>query len=363
MALSVERVSVRNFRSYERFELELDPNLTILVGPNASGKTNLVEAIELLTRATSFRTSSWSETLREGSESSGLLEMVATGGSRSLDVHLEITRSSRRAYKVNGKPRRAINQVAGVMPCVVFTPDDLRLVKDSAERRRAALDGLGSQLSPTYARLRTDYEKILRHRNTVLREDGPEADLEVWTERLIEVGSSLTRHRLRLFNRLEAAMDATYSQLAGDGPLSSHYITAWEKDGFSSAQGDVADLMRLHLEAIRAAEKARRATLSGPHRDDIVFRIDGRDARTFASQGQQRTISLSWKLAEVAVITDIASQKPILLLDDVMSELDESRRHSLAAFVGSVAQTVMTTTNLGYFEDSLLSRAKVVSLQ
>ena len=111
-----------------------------------------------------------------------------------------------------------------------------------------------------------------------------------------------------------------------------------------------------------AAELSRRSSISGPHRDEIVFRINGNDARVYASQGQQRTIALAWKLAEVEVISDIAAQPPILLLDDVMSELDERRRHALTALVGSVTQTVMTTTNLGYFEEGLLERAKVVAL-
>lgn len=363
MSLSIDRVYVRDFRSYEAFSIELDPCLTIIVGPNASGKTNLVEAIELLTRAASFRTSSWVEAIREGSEGNARLGLEATGGGRSFEVDLEISKASRRVYRVNGKVRRAINQVASVIPCVVFTPEDLRLVKDAAEKRRAALDGLGSQLSPTYARLKTDYDKVLRQRNTILRDDSVSAgDLDLWTDRLIEVGSSLTTHRLRLFNRLEKAMDTTYSQLAGDGPLSSRYVPSWERDGVPLSNDGIAETMRQHLALKRDAEKARRISLSGPHRDDIVFKINEREARAYGSQGQQRTIALSWKLAEVAVITEIAAQKPILLLDDVMSELDEKRRHALAAFVGSVAQTVMTTTNIGYFEDSLLSRAKVISL-
>jgi DNA replication and repair protein RecF len=116
------------------------------------------------------------------------------------------------------------------------------------------------------------------------------------------------------------------------------------------------------MEGNLAAVLSRRSSVSGPHRDEIVFRINGDDARVYASQGQQRTIALAWKLAEVEVVSDIAAQPPILLLDDVMSELDERRRHALAALVGSVTQTVMTTTNLGYFEEGLLERAKVVAL-
>jgi DNA replication and repair protein RecF len=353
---------VRDFRSYEEYELELDPFLTILVGANAAGKTNLVEGLQLLTEADSFRKPSWAEVIRLGSQDGARLSLEAKGAGRVLDVDLEISPTGRRAYKVNGKARRAVNQVAGVLPCVIFTPEDLRLVKDAAEKRRTALDSLGSQLSPTYSRLRTDYEKILRQRNTLLREEASDEDLSPWTHRLIEVGSSLVVHRRRLFSRIKEAMIKVYSELAQDGPLEATYLTSWERDAAVSGDVEPGEAMKRHLEIKRPAERARRSTISGPHRDDIEFRIAGREARAYASQGQQRTIALAWKLAEVSVTTDIASQRPLLLLDDVMSELDEERRHALAGFVGSVAQTVMTTTNLGYFERALLDRARVVIL-
>jgi DNA replication and repair protein RecF len=210
--------------------------------------------------------------------------------------------------------------------------------------------------------LRTDYEKILRQRNTLLREEASDEDLSPWTHRLIEVGSSLVVHRRRLFSRIKEAMIKVYSELAQDGPLEATYLTSWERDAAVSGDVEPGEAMKRHLEIKRPAERARRSTISGPHRDDIEFRIAGREARAYASQGQQRTIALAWKLAEVSVTTDIASQRPLLLLDDVMSELDEERRHALAGFVGSVAQTVMTTTNLGYFERALLDRARVVIL-
>jgi len=353
---------VRDFRSYAEYELEIDPFLTILVGPNAAGKTNLIEAIELLTEAASFRNPSWSDTIRQGSTGGARLTMEATGDNRVLEVELDISQAGRRTYKVNGKVRRAVNQVAGVLPCVVFTPEDLRLVKDSAEKRRTAIDSLGAQLSPTYARLRTDYDKILRQRNALLRDEAPDDALDVWTHRLVEVGAALVTHRQRLFGRMERAMVGVYSELTSDGELKVTYLPSWERDGEAGPDEDPKRAMERHLEAKKKTERARRTTVSGPHRDDIVFSIEGREARAFASQGQQRTLALAWKLAEVSVTTDIATQRPVLLLDDVMSELDERRRHSLAAFVGSVAQTVMTTTNLGYFEESLLNRAKVVYL-
>lgn len=363
MSLAITTVEVKDFRSYDSFVLELDERITLLVGPNAAGKTNLVEAIELLTEAESFRRPAWADTVRIGAEEARL-DLHAQGDGRVVDVVLSITSQGRRKYQVNGKNRRSVGSAAGMIPCVVFTPDDLRLVKDSAEKRRAEIDSVGSQLSPTYARLKSEYDRIVRQRNSLLREDSQQAEvLGSLTEQLVVVGSSLFDHRVRLFTRIREAMKDIYSEIAEDGPLLAHYVPSWERDGLVPDGSMTTDeMMHLHLQSKCAVEAARRTTISGPHRDEITFSISGRDARTFASQGQQRTIALAWKLAEVAVITEIACQKPVLLLDDVMSELDEKRRHALAAFVGQVAQTVVTTTNLGYFDDELLGKAKVVML-
>jgi DNA replication and repair protein RecF len=360
VALSVERIEVLNFRNYSKYVLDLDPLLTIVEGPNATGKTSLIEAAQLLTETDSFRKPSWGELVKEGTPSAHL-ELVAAGDGRSLTISLEVTSGGRRSYRVNGKQRRSLSQVAGIIPCVVFTPDDLRLVKDSAERRRAALDSLGAQLSPSYAQLKLEYDRVVRQRNAVLRDGGSPEQLDPWTEQLVQLGSSLVTHRIRLFERIAIALGDIYPRLSAGGTLEAQYIPSWGRDGIEGTGGH-AHMMRQHLSQKVMAEAARKSTVSGPHRDEIVFIVEGREARSFASQGQQRTIALAWKLAEVSVITAIAAQRPVLLLDDVMSELDEQRRHALAEFAGSVAQTVVTTTNLGYFEPSLLDRAKVVSL-
>jgi len=140
-------------------------------------------------------------------------------------------------------------------------------------------------------------------------------------------------------------------------------VPSWTTDAEGPVQeSDLQENLRATAEVRRDEEEARGTTLFGPHKDDVLFEIDGRGARAFSSQGQQRTIALAWKLAEVSVVKEISGQAPLLLLDDVMSELDEKRRHSLAVFVGEAAQTVMTTTNIGYFDTSLVDRAKVVSL-
>lgn len=360
MTLAVTSVSLADFRSFEKFELETSPSLTLLVGPNAVGKTNLVEAVQILTTGESFRRPQWADVVRWGADRA-ILSVVAEGPNRAVDARMEITAAGRRTYSVNGKNKRRVAG-NGAIPCVIFTPEDLRLVKDSAERRRSGLDALGCQLSPAYSSLKSEYERIVRQRNALLKDDGADLNqLEVWTERLVAKGAALYGHRQRLSERVFAAMTEAYAGLADDGRLEATYIPSWERDGIHE-EGHAEASLRRHLLLKSREEAARGVTLSGPHRDEIVFTIDGRDARSFASQGQQRTVALSWKLAEVAVVTEIAGQRPLLLLDDVMSELDERRRHALAGMAGESAQTIVTTTNLSYFDRSLLDRARVVNI-
>jgi DNA replication and repair protein RecF len=360
VALLITRLELTDFRSYQRFHLNPDGELTILVGPNAAGKTNVIEAIELLTAAESFRRPSWSEVISWGADEARLA-LRAEGDGRVLDVVMHATSSGKRTYLVNGKTRRRVSEVAGIIPCVVFTPDDLRLVKDSAERRRVAVDGVGDQLSPAYRTARVGFERILKHRNSLLREERrDEAMLELWTNQLVDSGVAFSGHRKRLFERLSAKMSDVYRTLSGGEGLVATYQPSWL--AVAVGEEDPTEGMRQALNKKNKEERGRGTSLVGPHRDEIVFEVDGRDARSFASQGQQRTIALAWKLAEVGVMTEIGGQPPVLLLDDVMSELDESRRHALAAFVGEAAQTFLTTTNLGYFEKELVGRALVVEL-
>ena len=360
MGLLLTRVKFTAFRSYEQLEFEPHPELTILVGRNAAGKTNIIEGIELLTAADSFRHPAWADIVRWGHDECKL-ELHAKGDGRRLETIMRATSAGRRSYEVNGKIRRRISEVAGVVPGVVFTPDDLRIVKDSADRRRAAVDGVGDQLSPAYRSARVEYERILKHRNSLLRDDSRHDEtLADWTTRLIESGTAFSGHRRRLFERISARMSDIYSTLSEGERLSSQYEPSWAAGAVP--EDDSEEGMSRALERRAREERARGTTLVGPHRDEINFKVDGREVRTFASQGQQRTIALAWKLAEVAVITDIGGQPPVLLLDDVMSELDEARRHALAEFVGGAAQTFVTTTNLGYFERDMVDRALVLEL-
>jgi DNA replication and repair protein RecF len=361
LTLKITRLGVRDFRCYQEYETELSPGLTVLVGPNATGKTNLLEAVQLLTSCESFRRPPWQDLVRWGADKCAA-SAEAAGEGREVRLEMQVE-GGRRTYRVNGKAKRRLAEVVGILPGVVFVPDDLRMTKESGERRRAELDSLGSQISPSYLELKNEYDRVLRQRNRLLKEDVvSETELSAWTESLVHTGSRFQEARERLFARAWPHMQAAHSEIAGSSPgLSARYVRASERDGIDGPQ-DSEGSIRAHLKEKAFEERARGTTVAGPHRDDIVFALDGREVRAFASQGQHRSIALSWKLAEVATIEEVSGQTPVLLLDDVMSELDEPRRNALAVRAGTAAQTIMTTTNTGYFGDELMSRAMVVRL-
>jgi DNA replication and repair protein RecF len=322
----------------------------------------VVEAVQLLTTGVSFRNPLWADLVKWGA-GAARATMIAEGDGRKLEVGLDITEAGRRTFRVNGTVRRKKAEVTGILPSVLFTPDDLRMVKESPDKRRDALDALGRQLSAAYAAILTEYDRALRQRNALLKYEAPDPEaMRAWTERLVELGSSLSRHRLRLFERLAPFVSGLYGTLSGGETLSVSYHSsvAGEVAEIPEANDEFRNLFVRRLEEKAAEEAARRSTAVGPHRDDVVFKVGGRDARTFASQGQQRSVVLAWKLAEVHVVEDVTGGEPVLLLDDVMSELDEDRRRALAAFVGERVQTIVTTTNTGYFEPAFIEHATVI---
>lgn len=365
MLRRITALELSDFRNYERFSLEPHGELTILVGPNGVGKTNVVEAISLLTRGESFRTTSWQDVVRWGAPTATVSMTARDEDGGRTDVRL-VVEDGRRSYRLNDTPKRRVSEVVGTVPAVVFTPEDLRFVKDSADKRRQALDSLGGQISPAYAALRAEYERVLRQRNALLRSgDATERELEPWTAQLIEKGAELRNARQRLLQTATSSLAAAYEQITGGERLSATYQTRDEQPDTATERSDPERTKR-ELERAQAGrareERARGTSLVGPHRDDILFLLDGRDARPFASQGQQRSVALAWKLAEVDTVERVMGTTPVLLLDDVMSELDEGRRHRLSEAVSARTQTFVTTTNLGYFEAEFVAASKVVTL-
>ena len=356
MPYTLKTLKLRGFRSYKDAHVEFDPTLTILFGPNAAGKTNIVEALQLLTAGESFRKPLRQDLINWECDQARV-SLQAVDGSLKRDVELLVTESSRTTL-VNEKKIRSSYEISSALPCVVFTPDDLRMVKESSSRRRQEIDALGSQLSATYAKLVSEYKKIITQRNRLLKEGqyGTEVFF-AWDERMIGVGVALAEKRSSLFEHLSPHIQNFYEGLLSkeqkNQTLTLHYDSSWgeERDKHS---------FRKTLDERAEDEMARKQSLVGPHRDDLVFEIEGKAARSFASQGQQRSIALAWKLAQLSIVEEFTQARPLLLLDDVMSELDQTRRRYLAGLVGETAQTVITTANIDYFDKDLIERAKTI---
>ncbi len=366
MDLSITHISFANFRSYESFDLDGIGPLTVLVGPNAVGKTNIVEGIQLLTSQSSFRHPSAEELVRSG-ERFARLQADVTDGNRQLAFELRVE-EGRKRFLLNGKAKRTAD-LKGLVPSVTFTPDDLELAKGSMSLRRASLDALGSQLSANHYLIRRDYEKVLRHKNRLLKDEAQPALLESIDEMVVTCGAQLAAYRSALFEKLARSMADYYGEITeGRERLRACYVPSWKTHDpavaatFAFGRDEAREELSRALVEKRAAELARHRALVGPHADKIEFFIDGKNASSYGSQGQQRSVVLAFKLAEASLIQDILNQKPVLLLDDVMSELDESRRRALVAFIAGDIQTFITTANIDYFDADLLSSARVVSL-
>ena len=359
MGLLVTEVTLADFRSFGRLEVALSPTVTVLAGPNATGKTNTVEAIQLLTAGTSFRRPAAAQLVREGA-ASARADARLEGDGRVIDVRLDVTPRGRR-FSRNGKPVRAADVPRDLMS-VLFTPDDLSIVKRGASARRDELDAFGRQANAGYANVLAAYQRAVEQRNRLLRDEAPDRSLlAAWDESVALGGATLLAARLRLFRRLAERAERAYASIAGGEELSCSYVCTLGDclDGLS--RDELRDVFLARLEEARADDLRRQQTTVGPHRDDVSFTVAGRDARAFASQGQQRSVALALKMAEVGLADEILGSRPILLLDDVMSELDESRRSAAVAFALGGIQTVVTTTNLGYFSPELLEAAEVVS--
>jgi DNA replication and repair protein RecF len=340
-----------DFRGHEASEAELGPGITLFAGGNAQGKTTVLEAIGWLARMSSFRGAPDSALVRVRCERAIVrAEIVPAGrssGARPDLIEAEIAAAGRNRVLLNRKPLPRARDLLGTLRVTIFAPDDLRLVKAGPAERRAELDALLVALSPRYDAVQADYERVLRHRNAWLRTwsraDDP-ATLDVWDEQLVRAGAELVRGRLKLLERLAAPLGKAYGEVPGGAPdVSGGYEAAWAGAPLDENRlDDVAPLLAEAVARSRPADLERRLTLVGPHRDDWRLSIDGLDARRFASQGEQRSLALAVRLAGHAVVSEVVGEPPVLLLDDVFSELDESRGANLVAHL-PIGQALVTT--------------------
>ena len=360
--MRVLSLSLTGFRSYSDLRLELPAGPQVIVGPNAAGKTNLLEALVVLSRGASHRAAADLEVVRWGAPFARADVEIDHGSGRSID-RLEATiertgpTQARKRLQVNGVARRAAG-LAETLRVVLFAPEEMLLVVGGPALRRGTIDTLASARSPTHARASATYARALQQRNGLLRrirEGEAERDqLPYWDRIVVEEGGVIVAERLALLADLAPAIASAHAEIAPEeGGLALRYVT----NAPAGAAESPADAIRRRLAETADKEVWNGATLIGPHRDDVVFELDGRDLAGFASRGQQRTAILSLKLAELDLLTAPDGEPPLLLLDDVFSELDPDRRAHLVRRIRSLPQAIVTTTTLGDLDPALVAES------
>jgi DNA replication and repair protein RecF len=346
-AAFVEHLELRDFRCFEALDLTLSPGTTVLVGPNGAGKTSLLEAVGWAARAGSFRGVPDLAVVRRGSEQAILRAEVVEGERRQL-LEAEIRASGRNRVLLNKHAIARNRDLYGLLRVTMFAPDDLQLVKGGPSERRAYLDELLAMLAPRYDAARADFDRVLKQRNALLksgvRDEDDDATLAVFDEQLVHASAEIVRGRLRLLARLEPAVTRTYEEVSErDAPVVGAYQAEWAEAPLAEADaGDVEEHLRRALAARRRQELDRGITLVGPHRDEWKLTLQELDARTQASQGEQRTLALALRLAGHELVGELTGVVPVLLLDDVFSELDAPRSGALIRRLAG-GQTLVTT--------------------
>lgn len=341
----IKSVSLRNFRNYENLQLEFDPDTNILCGDNAQGKTNILESLYVSGTGRSHRGSRDRDMIRFGEEEAHIrTEAVKNGSACTVDIHLKKSRS--KGIAVNRVPIRKASELFGILHLVLFSPEDLNIIKSGPSERRRFLDQELCQIDKIYFYNLSRYQKALMQRNRLLKDMyfRPELGrtLSAWDEQLVRYGTKVIERRRKFLEDLGGIVAETHRRISGG---KEELLAGYEPD---AEEEEFEENLR------RAQEKDRKmcTTSVGPHRDDISFSVNGTDIRKFGSQGQQRTAALSLKLSEIEIVKERIHDTPVLLLDDVLSELDEGRQNDLLESIRGV-QTIITCTGL---EDFIRSR-------
>lgn len=328
--MRIDKLTLTDFRNYTEQSIAFAPDINVIVGENAQGKTNLLEAVIYLSSAHSARTRADREMIRFGAREAAMKGEIFSRD-RHFSVDIRIGAEKKRKITVNQVPVKRASDLSAVLGTVFFCPDDLTLIRDGAAARRRFMDQSLSQLRPRYAAALAEYNRLYEHKTRILRdcEDHPSLldTLPEFNTRMAIAGAVLIHYRARFCARLaDYAATAHRECSGGKEELTLQYETVKTVEDPFAEQGELIERLLRHQKSHEQAELASRLCLSGPHKDDIAVTIGGENARQFSSQGQTRTAALAFKLAERDIFKEITDQPPVLLLDDVLSELDPRRQ-------------------------------------
>jgi DNA replication and repair protein RecF len=349
--MQISKLSLRNFRNHENLDLSFSPGATTIVGRNGRGKTNIVEAVHYLATLGSHRVSQDAPLIRNGQNTASLLANVEKH-KRQAQVELVINYPGTNKVSLNGNPLTRSRDILGLVTTVIFSPEDLELVKGEPSARRKFIDELSTLLAPKFSNTRSDYERTLKQRNTLLKSLGrrspslqARATLDAWDEQLISSGSEIIFTRLENIKRIKPHVTDFGTLISGDTePLHLNYLNNWLSHEINNVN-EVAELFRTELENRNKDEVDRGLTLVGPHRDDLNIQLSEMPAKGYASHGQSWSIAIALRLAAFKTLRE-HDDDPILILDDVFAELDEKRRNRLISIISDVEQTLITAAVL-----------------
>lgn len=339
----IESVDLQNYRNYEYLNMVFDEKTNIIYGDNAQGKTNILEALYVCATSKSHRGNKDKEVIKFGDEEAHIKVIVKKNDIRyRIDMHLK--KNKAKGIAVNGIPIRKAVELFGIINIVFFSPEDLNIIKDGPSERRKFIDMELSQLDKVYLNSLINYNKVINQRNKLLKEinySQKKEDyetLDVWDMQLVRYGKDVILGRIDFVKKINEIVGQIHKKLSGEKEeLKLEYVPSVDAENFEK-----------EVALQRQRDIKLKATSVGPHKDDMIFYINESDVRKFGSQGQQRTAALSLKLAEIEIVKKIINDTPVLLLDDVLSELDSSRQNFLLNSIGDI-QTIVTCTGLDEF--------------
>lgn len=345
----IESVDLQNYRNYEFLNMTFDNKINIIYGDNAQGKTNILESLYVCATSKSHRGSKDKDIIRFGNDEAHIKVMVKKHGMNyRLDMHLK--KNKTKGIAVNGIPIRRAVELFGIINIIIFSPEDMNIIKNGPSERRRFMDMELSQLDKIYLSNLVNYNKVVVQRNKLLKQlqfsgDSGLVDmLDVWDMQLVRYGSEIIKRRMDFIDNINSIIQPVHSKLSGNKEiLNLRYIPCTTTDNFKD-------------EVIRSRERDIKFKMTnvGPHKDDVAFFINDKDVRKYGSQGQQRTCALSLKLAEIELVKKVINDTPVLLLDDVLSELDANRQNFLLDSIGNI-QTIITCTGLDEFVNNRFS--------
>ncbi|WP_411954362.1 DNA replication/repair protein RecF [Alkalibacillus sp. S2W] len=363
--MHIENITIEQYRNYDSLSLEFDNQINVMIGENAQGKTNLMEAIYVLAFTKSHRTSKDKELIKWDSEY-GKIKGSIFKRNRTFPLEVIFSGKGKKA-KFNHIEQKRLSDYIGSLNVVMFAPEDLNLVKGSPQERRKFIDMELGQVQPVYIYHLGQYQKILKQRNALLKDLQRQSKqdrtmLHILTEQLIEHGSIVLNRRLQFLQKLrEWAVPIHHGISRSLEELTINYEPTIDVSEDTDLE-TIIERYKAHFTSIEDREVERGTTLAGPHRDDLMFEVNGRNVQTYGSQGQQRTTALSLKLAEIELIEQEVGEYPVLLLDDVLSELDDHRQSHLLNTIQGKVQTFVTTTSVDGIHHDTLKQAKMFNI-